>query len=86
MLRDGAVEVQSPDAASVPCLRKLHVSNNLALHRYISLQRRGKIETGRFRGRKNRKKSAMHCCPSMSRYSCDVTGARITTLDCRGGC
>ena len=86
MLREAAVEVQSPDAASVPCLRKLHGSNDLALHRYISLQKRGKIETGRFRGRRNRKKSPMHRRRSMSFHFCDVTGVHTTALDYREGC
>eukprot|EP00210_Caulerpa_lentillifera_P006691 g6394.t1 len=40
----------------VSALRQLHVSNDLALDRYVSLQKRGLVDTGRFRGRRNKPK------------------------------
>lgn len=37
-------------------LRSLQVSNDLALDRYVSLQKRGLLDAGQFRGRRNHRR------------------------------
>jgi len=45
----------------VSALRQLNVSNDLALDRYVHLQKRGLVDTGRFRGRRNKPKLFFLC-------------------------